>query len=143
MRILLTPSVACCSTFENQARISIPITSQVSKPSPAQLLHLRCGRFRVGTTGHTVKTPLISNIINQQNPHSTPIIRRRNRAKPFLSRSIPDLQFHSLAVELDGADFEVDAYGGDEGGGEGVFAEAEEAAGFAYAGVAYEEEFDL
>ena len=111
--------------------------------NPAQLLHLRCGRYKVGTTGHTIKTPLVSNIINQQNPHRPSVVSSRNRAKPLLSRSIPDLQFHSFAVELDGADFEVDAYGGDEGGGEGVFAEAQEAARFAYAGVAYEEEFDL
>lgn len=49
---------------------------------------------------------------------------------------IPYLQFHSLAVQFNGADFEVYAYGSDEGGGEGVFAEAEETAGFADAGVA-------
>jgi hypothetical protein len=53
------------------------------------------------------------------------------------------LQFHALAVQLDGADLEVYADGRDEGRCEGVFAEAEEAAGLADARVADEEEFDL
>lgn len=56
---------------------------------------------------------------------------------------VPNLQLHALAVKFDGADFEVDANGGDEGGSEGVFTEAQETAGFAYSGVADEEEFDL
>jgi len=40
-----------------------------------------------------------------------------------LSSGIPYLQFDPLPVQLDSPDFEVDAYGGDEGWGEGVFTE--------------------
>jgi hypothetical protein len=46
------------------------------------------------------------------------------------------LQFDALAVEVDGADLEIDSDGCDEGGGEAIFAEAEEAARFAHPGVA-------
>jgi hypothetical protein len=56
-----------------------------------------------------------------------------------LTGGIPYLQLHALAVELDGADLEVDADGGDERGRERVFAEAQQTARFAYARVAYEE----
>lgn len=46
------------------------------------------------------------------------------------------MQFDALAVEVDGANLEVDADRCDEGGGEAVFAEAEEAARFAHPRVA-------
>jgi len=41
-----------------------------------------------------------------------------------LACGIPDLQLDALAVELDGADLEVNADGGDERGGEAVLAES-------------------
>jgi hypothetical protein len=75
--------------------------------------------------GRTVKALLISNIIHQQNPHRAPIIRRGDRPEPLLTRRIPDLQFHPFAIEVDGADLEVDADGRDEGRGERIFAETE------------------
>lgn len=89
-----------------------------------------------GGEHHTVETPLIRNIVNEQYTHGAPVVGRRDGAEPFLPRGVPYLQLDALAVELDGADLEVDADGGDEGGREGVFAEAQEAAGFADAGVA-------
>lgn len=49
---------------------------------------------------------------------------------------VPYLQFDTLAVEIDGADFEVDADRCDEGGSEAVFAEPEEAARFAHTRIA-------
>lgn len=87
------------------------------------------------TAKHTIKAPPIRHIIDQQNPHSTAIISRRDGAKPLLPRGIPYLQLHPLAVQLDGPDLEVDADGRDEGRRERVFAEAQEAAGFAHAAV--------
>jgi len=60
-----------------------------------------------------------------------------------LASSVPYLQLHALAVELNGTDLEVDADGGDERGRKRVFAEAQQAARLAYARVAYEEQFDL
>jgi hypothetical protein len=47
------------------------------------------------------------------------------------------LQLDTLAVEVYRADLEIDADGCDEGGGETVFGEAEEAAGLADTRVAY------
>jgi len=102
---------------------------------------LECGR--TAQVQHTVKTPLIGNIVDQQNPHCSPVIRRRDRAEPLLPRRIPYLQLDALAVELDGADLEVDANRRDEGRCERVFAKAQQAARFAYARVADEEELDL
>lgn len=72
-----------------------------------------------------------------------PIIRPRNCLEPLLARRIPDLQLDALAIQLDGADLEVDADGGDVRGGEGVFGEAEETVGFADAGVADDEKLHL
>ena len=60
-----------------------------------------------------------------------------------MSGSIPDLEFDAFPVDFDVFDFEVDADGGDEGGGEGVVGVAEEEAGFADAGIADHEEFAL
>ena len=71
------------------------------------------------------------------------IIRPRNRLEPLLSSRIPDLQLDALAVELDGANLEVDADGGDVRGGEGVFGKAEETVGFTDAGVADDEKLHL
>jgi hypothetical protein len=53
------------------------------------------------------------------------------------------LQLDALAVEFNRADLEVNSDGGNEGRGEGVFAEAQQTAGFADARVAYEEQLDL
>jgi hypothetical protein len=53
------------------------------------------------------------------------------------------LQLYTLAVELDRTDLEIDSDGGDEGRCEGVFAEAQQTAGFADTRVAYEEQLDL
>ena len=53
-----------------------------------------------------------------------------------MSSGVPYLQLHALAVKLNRADLEVDSDGGNEGGSEGVFAEAQQTARFADAGVA-------
>ena len=56
-----------------------------------------------------------------------------------MTSSIPYLQLYSLAVKLDRPDLEVDADSRDEGRREGVFAETQETARFAYARVADEQ----
>ncbi len=65
-----------------------------------------------------------------------------DRPEPLLSRRVPDLKLDGLPVQLDGADLEVDADGGDVGLGVGVVGEAEEEAGLAHAGVADQEELE-
>ena len=60
-----------------------------------------------------------------------------------MTRCVPYLQLHSLAVQLDRPDLEVNADGCDERGCEGILAESEKTAGLSDAGVTYEEEFYL
>ncbi len=76
----------------------------------------------------TVKALLIRDIVHQQNPHGASIVRSRDGPEALLTRGVPYLQLHPLAVQVDGADLEVNADGGDEAGGEAVFAKAEQAA---------------
>ena len=91
----------------------------------------------------TVEAPFICNVVDQQNAHSASVVGRGDGPEALLAGGIPYLQLHTLAVELNGADLEVDADGGDERGRKRVFAEAQQTTRLAYARVAYEEEFDL
>ena len=75
---------------------------------------------------HTVEALLIRHIVHQQNTHGAPVICRRDRPEAFLARGVPYLKFHPLAVQVDGADFEIYADGGDEAGGEAVFGETQQ-----------------
>jgi hypothetical protein len=73
----------------------------------------------------TAEAPLIRNIVHKQNSHGAPVVRRRNGPEALLARGIPYLQLHALAVELNGADLEVDTDSGNKRGRERVFAEAQ------------------
>jgi hypothetical protein len=66
----------------------------------------------------TLEAPLIRNIVHQQNTHGAAVVCRRDCTEALLPRCVPYLQLHALAVELNGADLEVDADGGDERGRE-------------------------
>ena len=85
-------------------------------------------RRREKEVKRTIETLLIRNIVNQQDAHSTAVVCRSNSPEALLAGCIPDLQLDTLAIELDGPYLEVDADGGDEGGGERVFTEAQETA---------------
>ena len=67
-------------------------------------------------------------VVDQQNAHSASVVGRGDGPETLLPGGIPYLQLHALAVELDGADFEVDADGGDERGRERVLTEAQQTA---------------
>lgn len=84
----------------------------------------------------TIKTSLVRHIIDQENAHCATVVGCCDRAEALLTGGVPYLQLYPLAVEVDSADFEVDAYRCDEGWGEAVFAEAEETARFPNSGVA-------
>ena len=56
--------------------------------------------------------------------------------------NVPDLELDDLAVELNGADLEVDTDGGDVALSVGVVSEADEQAGLADAGVADDDELE-
>lgn len=79
----------------------------------------------------TVKGALICNIVDQKYAHGASVVCSCDRPEALLPGCVPYLQFYTLAVQFDGANFEVYSYGCDEGGCEGVFAEAEETARFA------------
>jgi hypothetical protein len=96
-----------------------------------------------GQGRQTVKTSLVRHVVDEEDAHRAAVVGCCDGAEALLPGGVPYLQFDTLAVEVDGADLEVDADGGDEGGGEAVFAEPEEAARFAHARVADQEEFYL
>jgi len=91
----------------------------------------------------TVETLLVCDVVNKQDTHGASVVSGCDSAEALLSCSVPYLQLHTLAVKFDRADLEVDSDGGDKGRSEGVFAEAQQTARFADAGVAYEEQLDL
>lgn len=62
--------------------------------------------------------------------------------EPFLSGGVPDVEGGGDAIDLDSFDFEVDADGAEVLVLEGVFAVAEEEAGFADSAVADDEILD-
>jgi len=43
----------------------------------------------------------------------TAVVRGRNGPEPFLSRSVPNLKFHDLSLQLDSPNLEINADGGD------------------------------
>jgi len=86
---------------------------------------------------------LICDVVYKEDAHGTSVVGSCDGAEALLSSGIPYLQLHTLAVKLDRADLEVDSDGGNEGGSEGVFAEAQQTARFADAGVADKEQLDL
>jgi hypothetical protein len=76
----------------------------------------------------TIEGSLVGDIVDEKDTHRAAIIGRRDGAEALLASSIPDLELHALAIELNGANLEVDANSGDEGRGEGVLAETQQAA---------------
>lgn len=90
-----------------------------------------------------MERPLIGHVVDKKNTHSTTVVSRGDGTETFLACSIPDLQLHSLAIQLNRTDLEINTDGGDERRSEGVFAETEETAGLAYARVSDQQKFDL
>ena len=76
----------------------------------------------------TIKRSLVRHIVHQENTHGTSVVSCRDGAETLLTGRIPDLELDPLAVQLDRADLEVDADGGDEGGREGVLTKAQKTA---------------
>lgn len=78
---------------------------------------------------------LIGHVVDKENAHRAAVVCSCDGTEAFLARGVPDLQFHSLSIQLDGADFKIDSDRGDERRGERVFAEPQETARLAHAGV--------
>ena len=86
---------------------------------------------------------MICDVVYKEDAHGTSVVGSCDGAEALLSSGIPYLQLHTLAIKLDRADLEVDSDGGNEGGSEGVFAEAKQTARLANAGVSNEKQLDL
>ena len=70
------------------------------------------------------------------------LITKTSKKASFSSHRVPNLQLDGLAVELDGADLEVDADGRDVGLGVGVVGEPKEQTRLSNAGVANQEQLE-
>lgn len=70
----------------------------------------------------TLKGSLVGDVVDEEDAHGTAIVGCRDGSESLLASSVPYLQLHPLAIQLDGPDLEVDADGRDEGGREGVLA---------------------
>lgn len=93
--------------------------------------------------GRTVERSLVGDVVYEKNAHSTTVVGGGDGSEALLAGGIPDLQLDALPIELNGPDLEVDSDGGDKGWGKRVFAEAQQTARLADAGVAYQEQLDL
>lgn len=82
-----------------------------------------------------MERPLVGHVIDEENTHRAAVVCSCDGTEAFLTGRVPDLQFHSLAIQLDGADLEIDSDRSDERWGEGVFAESQKTARLANAGV--------
>lgn len=75
IRILFTPSEACCSMFACQVRMS------------AAGHETRV--FQSGKRRRTVERAFVCYVVDKENAHSTPVVRCRDGPEAFLARSIP------------------------------------------------------
>jgi len=69
---------------------------------------------------YIVERRLVSNIIDEQNAHCSPVVGSCNSSETFLASSIPDLQLYALTIKFNCSYFEVDPNGGDKASGEGA-----------------------
>ena len=58
---------------------------------------------------NAVEAAAVGHVVHQQDSLSTPEVRGRDGAKPFLACGVPNLQLDSLPVQLNVLNFEVNA----------------------------------
>jgi len=58
---------------------------------------------------HVCEGVIISYVIDNDNTMSASVVRRGDGTESFLTGSIPNLEFHGLALEFNGSNLEVDA----------------------------------
>lgn len=68
----------------------------------------------------------IGHIVDDADAVGATVVGRCDGSETLLASSVPDLELHSLAIELDGSDFEVDTNGGDVRLGVSVICETQE-----------------
>lgn len=57
----------------------------------------------------TIERFFIRHIVDEENSHSSTVVGSRDCPEAFLPRSVPYLQLHSLAVQVNCSDLKVDA----------------------------------
>lgn len=91
----------------------------------------------------TLERPLIGHIVDQENAHRATVVGGGDGSKTFLASCVPNLQFHSLSVQLDRTDLEVNSDGCNEGRSERVLAKAQQTARLAHTGIPDQQQLDL
>lgn len=62
----------------------------------------------------TIEALLVRHVVDQQDTHSATVVSGSDGAETLLASGIPDLKLDALAIQLNCADLEVNADGGDE-----------------------------
>merc|ERR1719326_1363726 len=91
---------------------------------------------------HVLERLAVSGVIHDDDAVRAAVVAARDRAEALLPRRVPNLQLDRLALQLDRADFEVDADGGDVALRVGVIGKAQQEARLADARVADEHELE-
>lgn len=85
---------------------------------------------------------VVGDVVDDDDAVGPAVVRGGDGAEALLAGGVPNLELDGLAIELDGADLEVDADGGDVRFRVGVVGETEEKARLADAGVSDEQELE-
>ena len=122
MNVVFISETLCAASFD------LLISFHITLVPNEDLVDVLCSvLFNVTDPGTDILEGLfISDIINQQDTHRTTIIRGGNGTETFLASGIPNLEFNTLPVEVNGLDFEIDTNGSNKGGGEGIVGETKE-----------------
>lgn len=94
IKILFTPSEACCSTFACHVRMSVDAEELVNR-SEVQKTYLRTssGRRSVreegGKSERTVETPLVGNVVDKEDTHSATVVSSGDGTEALLAGGIP------------------------------------------------------
>mmetsp|Transcript_36305 Transcript_36305/g.85696 ORF Transcript_36305/g.85696 Transcript_36305/m.85696 type:complete len:230 (+) Transcript_36305:105-794(+) len=78
----------------------------------------------------------VGSVVDDDDAVRAAVVAARDRTETLLARRVPNLQLDRLAIQLDGADFKVDANGADVALGVRVVGEAQQQAGLAHTRVA-------
>ena len=73
---------------------------------------------------HILETIAVSDVEHDNDSLGSFVVGTGDSLEFFLASGVPHLQLHSAALVVDGADFEVDSYGREEGFMEDVISEA-------------------
>ena len=93
-QILPTPPYA--KNCRNNAKPPYLLGSQITFVSDQKLVHILSGVFvdLIQPLLDVVEALFISAVVNNNNAVSAPVIRRRDRPKPLLTRGVPDLKLN-------------------------------------------------